>query len=76
MCWYWQPPQRWKYGHPGVIARRRWLQHFDQPAAPQIVLRALDFGAHHFARQDEGNQNNFALQTRQAFAAVHQLFNR
>src|ERR1700733_16313332 len=18
MCWYWQPPQRWKYGHPDV----------------------------------------------------------
>jgi hypothetical protein len=53
MCWYWQPPQRWKYGHP-----------------------ALDFHAHHFARQHEGREDHLAAQTRQTIAAIHQLFDR
>ena len=60
----------------GRDSRRRRLQHFKQAAAPQIVLRAIGFGAHHFARQDKRDQDDFAFQARQTLAAVDQLFNR
>src|SRR5579863_4051826 len=55
-------------------SRWRRLQHFEQAAAPQIVLYALRFRADHFARQDERRQNHFAFLASQPFAAVYQLF--
>jgi len=57
----------------GRDSGRRRLQHFDQAATPQIVLRAVGFGANRFARQYVRYQDDFALQAGQPLAAVDQL---
>ena len=55
-------------------ARRGGRQHFQQAAAKNVILDALDFRAHHLARGDVGNQNHPAILPRQALAAVDELF--
>src|ERR1700693_2484995 len=55
---------------------RRWLQHFQQPAAPEVILDSIYFRAHLFIRQNISREDNLAFKTGKAIAAIHEFFYR
>ena len=58
-----------------VDPRRRRLNHCQEPAAHQIVLRAFYIGTHDLAGKNIRREHNAPIQAREAVASVHKFFN-
>ena len=72
-CWYWQPPQRPKYGHSGFDALGRRLQNPQRARVHHTFLPAdfFHFGA--LAGQNARRKNRVPGVEAQRLAAVNQL---
>ena len=74
MCWYWQPPQRPKYGHGAATRSAEGSTTRSSRPRMNFFFREDDSISNQLSREDQGDKYGMAVVMRQAVAAIHKFF--